>query len=86
MLGTGRPFVLEIKNPYKRSFDFSSAINSINESDKVEISDMRICEKSLIKLIKSSSPDASKVYRATVTLSKTANKQDLDKLEELTKQ
>ncbi len=70
MLGTGRPFVLEIKNPAQRSFDFTDAINSINNTGKVRVSDVRICDKSYIKLIKSSSPDASKVYHATVTLSK----------------
>lgn len=66
MLGSGRPFVLELKNPKLRTFDITEVVQEINKSDMIQVTDMRKCTKSIIKKIKTSSSDARKVYHATV--------------------
>ena len=41
MLGNGRPFILEIKNPRRRSVDLESVVAEINSGGKVEVLDVR---------------------------------------------
>ncbi|MCY3411446.1 MAG: tRNA pseudouridine(54/55) synthase Pus10 [Candidatus Heimdallarchaeota archaeon] len=78
MLGTGRPFVLEIKNPKIRTIDLESLSNEINISEYIEISDLQYTTKSTIKKIKSESSTSRKVYRATIELADGALLSKLD--------
>lgn len=66
MLGTGRPFVLELKRPLKRSRNITDLIQKVNESGLVEISHVAPTEKSTIKQLKSKSQFTRKKYRALV--------------------
>ncbi|MCC7557977.1 MAG: tRNA pseudouridine(54/55) synthase Pus10 [Methanobacteriaceae archaeon] len=70
MLGNGRPFVLEIKEPLKRKIDLEDLEKKINKSahGKVEVLDLKFVEKDRRSVIKSSSKDTYKVYLARVTL------------------
>jgi tRNA pseudouridine synthase 10 len=54
MLGNGRPFVLEIKNPKKRNIDFDVLIPQINKSckDTIEVSNLRYSDKKEIARLK----------------------------------
>ena len=80
MLGTGRPFVLEIKEPHRRNLDLKDLEKKINQynSGKVEISDLKFTNKSRRSQIKTSSTDTYKVYRAKVSLDKEITPENLD--------
>ena len=84
MLGSGRPFVLEIKEPRIRNLDLAkleNEINNINEG-KTAYHGLKLCERGRKAEIKQSSPDTYKVYEAIVECNEPF---DPDKLEELTK-
>ena len=84
MLGSGRPFVLEIKKPKIRNLDLAKLedeINKINEG-KTAYHGLKLCERGRKAEIKQSSPDTYKVYEAIVECDEPF---DQDKLEELTK-
>ena len=66
MLGTGRPFVLELIEPRRRRFDLKSIearVNACTEG-KVHISNLRFVSRETVALIKETS--AEKTYRARV--------------------
>lgn len=84
MLGSGRPFVLEIKEPKLRKLDLAKIeeeVNRINEG-KTAYHGLHVCERKRKAEIKQSSPDTYKVYEALV---KCDGPFDTDRLEELTK-
>ena len=84
MLGSGRPFVLEIKEPKIRNLDYEKLeeeINKINEG-KTAYHNLHPCERPRKAEIKQSSPDTYKVYNAIV---KCDEPFDEDKLNELLK-
>ena len=68
MLGKGRTFVLEIKEPKIREIDLKKLEETVNEhaKGKVEISEMKFVAKGRRAVIKESSRDTYKVYKATV--------------------
>jgi len=80
MLGTGRPFVLEIKEPHKRNLNLKDLEKKINQDNtgKVSISGLKFTDKSRRSKIKTSSTDTYKVYRAKVNLDKEITPEDLD--------
>ena len=84
MLGSGRPFVLEIKEPKIRYFDLEKLENKINEINegKTSYHNLHLCERRRKAEIKQSSPDTYKVYNALVKCDEAF---DTDKLDELTK-
>ncbi len=82
MLGSGRPFVLEIKEPKIRNIDLAkleAEINEINEG-KTAYHNLKLCERPRKAEIKQSSPDTYKVYNALV---KCDEPFDEDKMKEL---
>ena len=82
MLGSGRQFVLEIKEPKIRKLDLKSMedeINKINEG-KTSYHNLHVCERKRKAIIKQSSPDAYKVYNALVECD---DVYDEDKLKDL---
>lgn len=84
MLGSGRPFVLEIKEPKIRNLDLADLeekINKINEG-KTAYHGLKVCERGRKAEIKQSSPDTYKVYEAIVECD---DDFDVAKLEELKK-
>ncbi len=64
MLGNGRPFILEIKKPKKRSIDLEKIAETVNKSGKVEIFDLRFASRKEIAKLKSAEP--GKRYRVAV--------------------
>ena len=84
MLGSGRPFVLEIKEPKIRKIDLASLeekINKINEG-KTQYHNLKFCQRDRKAEIKVSSSDNYKIYKALV---KCSQKYDKDKLADLNK-
>lgn len=68
MLGTGRPFVLEVTHPRDRFPDTGSIQTAINEStQKVEVQNLRLVTYESVERVKELAAD--KTYRATVSFS-----------------
>lgn len=85
MLGSGRPFVLEIKEPKIRKLDLPALeekINKINEG-KTSYHNLQVCERKRKADIKQSSPDTYKVYNALVKCNETFDKVKLDEITKL---
>ena len=82
MLGNGRPFVLEIKNPKIRSLDLNKIANEINKINKsfVEVDSLRFSNHLEIERLKSA--EFKKTYRATVKFDKIINNEKLKKATE----
>lgn len=85
MLGTGRTFVLEIKEPKLRDIDLKYLEDSVNKhaEGKVEISEMKFVAKDRRAEIKESSRDTYKVYKATVELEDEIDSSILDSLKSM---
>lgn len=82
MLGSGRQFVLEIKEPKIRNLDLAGIeekINKINEG-KTAYHGLKVCERPRKAEIKQSSPDAYKVYNAIVKCDEAYEKNRLEEL------
>lgn len=85
MLGSGRPFVLEIKEPKIRKIDLEKISEEVAQSakGKTEYLNLKFTERKRKAEIKVSSPDTYKVYRALVKCEDDIRKEDLDKLQTL---
>ncbi|MHA1267675.1 MAG: tRNA pseudouridine(54/55) synthase Pus10 [Candidatus Helarchaeota archaeon] len=81
MLGTGRPFVVEIKEPLKRNLNLDHLTTQINElaSGKIEVSDLKLSDRGTIRNLKSLSQINEKTYRLLV---ETQDKVTLEQLEQ----
>ena len=66
MLGTGRPFVIEVKRPRTRNVDVAALEAEINEfaDGKVEVTDLALATHEMVERVKEL--DASKTYRMDV--------------------
>ncbi|MEM2637147.1 MAG: tRNA pseudouridine(54/55) synthase Pus10 [Candidatus Korarchaeota archaeon] len=81
MLGTGRPFIVEIKNPRKRKFDYEEWIRRVNNSGAVEIlSIMRTTRSRLIEM-KRAGENARKEYVGIAEISRDISQDDIALLE-----
>jgi tRNA pseudouridine synthase 10 len=69
MIGNGRPFVIEVKNPHQRSVDMSVIEREINEQadGRVEVEGLRAATHDMVERVKKL--DASKTYRMAVEFS-----------------
>ncbi len=77
MLGTGRPFVLELKSPRKRKFDLARMEDAINSGGKVEVEDLRYSSKAEVRRIKASR--AEKTYVVRIELDEDVDEEKLKK-------
>jgi tRNA pseudouridine synthase 10 len=70
MLGTGRPFIMEIVAPRRRSLDIAELKRQINSTavGKVEIESLSIVDRSMVKAIKETKRD--KRYRVVAWFAK----------------
>jgi tRNA pseudouridine synthase 10 len=82
MLGTGRPFVLEVKEPKKRFLDLEKLAQRINDDakGKVEVRSLRFADKHTVRRLKKAEASV-KVYRATVEFSRDVSDEELRKME-----
>ena len=85
MLGSGRPFVLEIKEPKIRKIDLATLEKEINEINqgKTQYHNLKFTHRNRKAEIKVSSPDAYKIYKALVECEQPYDKDKLDRLSEL---
>jgi len=83
MLGTGRPFVIEITKPKKRFLDLEKLEKTINNyaKGKVEVSSLLIADKDVVRKLKRAE-SAQKEYSVTVEFEEEVAAKDLHLLEE----
>ncbi len=81
MLGSGRPFAIEIKKPRKRFIDLHLLQETINEKakGKIEVSNLRFANKDTVRKLKRGER-AQKLYRTIVEVDKPVSKTQLDTL------
>jgi tRNA pseudouridine synthase 10 len=79
MLGNGRPFVLEIKNPKVRSLDLSKIEEEINKNNKdlIEVNSLHFSDRDEIARIKEAG--FKKIYRIVFKSEKPINNEKLKK-------
>lgn len=85
MLGEGRPFVIEVKYPFKRSIDLKLLRRVVNShSDgKIEINDLKFVDNNRRASIKKSSVESYKVYSAIAEFEKGITSNDIKKIEKM---
>jgi tRNA pseudouridine synthase 10 len=85
MLGNGRPFVIEIKEPKVRTYDLKILENRINRcsNGKIEVINLNFVEKDRIKTIKNSSRSNYKIYRAIIKIEDDISEENLKLLKSL---
>ena len=82
MLGTGRPFVLELINPKVRTLDLKRIQNKVNKSNKrkIKVNDLQYSSKEQVKNLKLSAENTKKVYSATIISKEAISKSQFDVL------
>jgi len=68
MLGSGRPFILELRNPEIRNLDLVAIQRKVNKKNrkKVRIQNLRYSNKKEVIRLKSEAKNTKKIYRAKV--------------------
>jgi len=87
VLGSGRPFIIEIVSPVKRSVNLhllEKEINSTSEG-KIEVEHLEFASKDRVRKLKAGE-GAEKVYRAKVEFEENVSDEALSRLEETMKQ
>jgi tRNA pseudouridine synthase 10 len=84
MLGTGRPFVLEVKEPKKRFLDLRKLEQAIGESarGRVEVRNLRFVGKEMVRRLKKAEA-SEKTYRATMKFSRDVSDKELEQVGKL---
>ena len=83
MLGSGRPFVIEISKPKKRFLDLKKLEGDVNANaaGKVEVSSLRFTNKDVVRRLKKAE-SAQKEYRVLIEFENAVSEEDLRLLEE----
>jgi tRNA pseudouridine synthase 10 len=83
MLGPGRPFVVEVSKPRKRSLDLKQIDAAINEAakGKVEVLRLRFTTREVVRRLKKAE-GAQKEYRALIGFEREISDADMQLLEE----
>lgn len=82
MLGSGRPFVLEIKEPKKRFADLKQLEQRINEQakGKIKVHKLKFADKDTVRKYKKAET-AEKIYRTIVEFGRNVSDEELEKVE-----
>jgi tRNA pseudouridine synthase 10 len=83
MLGSGRPFIIEVKKPKKRLINLKELERLINEEaeGKIEVSNLCFVGKSMVRRLKQLE-GAEKVYRVLVEFDREVSDEELKAIEE----
>ena len=83
MLGSGRPFVIEVSRPKKRFLDLKKLEATINlyAEGRIEVSDLRFTSKDFIRRLKKGE-SSQKEYRVLIDFERAISEEDLSLLEE----
>ncbi len=79
MLGTGRPFIMEVKKPRRRFIDLQNLAELINErgQDKVEVLNLRSASKDDIRRLKQAEASA-KIYKVIIEFDRDVSDEELE--------
>ncbi len=85
MLGKGRPFVMEIISPKRRTLDLKILQREINDRwrGSIEVLDLRYSDRKEVRRIKESSSDVRKLYKAIVEVEGGITDEELTKVEKI---
>lgn len=85
MLGEGRPFVIEVKHPFRRKIDLNFLRRVVNShSDgKIEINDLKFVDNNRRASIKQSSTESYKVYSAIAEFDKGVTSNDIQRIRQM---
>ncbi|MFW9998895.1 MAG: tRNA pseudouridine(54/55) synthase Pus10 [Candidatus Hodarchaeota archaeon] len=80
MLGSGRPFILELRNPKIRNLDLKKIERKINRNNKkkIRITNLKYSRKKEIIRLKSEAKNTKKVYKALVTAKNKIDKEQFN--------
>lgn len=78
MLGTGRPFIIELRNPKKRTVDLNNIEKLVNKTNKgkIKISNLKYSSKKEVIKLKSEAENTKKVYKVLVETKHKVNKKN----------
>jgi len=84
MLGSGRPAIVEVKEPRKRSIDRDKIVRAVIECSKgfVKFVPKGIADRERVEAIKEGSKVQVKLYRALIVSNKKLNHYEVEKLKE----
>ena len=79
MLGTGRPFIMEVKRPRRRFIDLQSLTEVINEQarSKVEVLNLRSASKGDVRQLKKAE-GSTKVYKVFIDFDRAVSDEELE--------
>ena len=79
MLGTGRPFIMEVKKPVRRFFDLQKLTRAINEQaqGKVEVLSLSFASKDHVKRLKKGE-GSTKVYKVFIDFDRDVSDEELE--------
>jgi tRNA pseudouridine synthase 10 len=82
MLGSGRPFIIEIKEPKIRSINFSTIAEKISSfsEGRVDVLDLRLSSREELRKIKTMAMKTEKTYRVIVLVGREVDEEDVEKL------
>jgi len=82
MLGTGRPFIIEIKKPRKRFLDLQNLTELVNRQakGKIEVSELHYAGKSDVRQLKKGEA-SSKTYKVIVEFGRPISDEELETIE-----
>jgi len=82
MLGTGRPFIVEVANPRKRLLDLKALELTINKraEGKIEVLNLKLADKNIVRKLKKAEA-TQKLYRIIVKFDKKVSDEELILLE-----
>ncbi|WP_309492862.1 tRNA pseudouridine(54/55) synthase Pus10 [Candidatus Hecatella orcuttiae] len=80
VLGSGRPFVVEVKNPRRRFIDLERVRREVNAGGRVEVLDLKLAGKDAVRRVKAAEA-SPKVYRFLVESTERLTEEDLDAVE-----
>lgn len=78
MVGTGRPFVLEIASPDKKKIDFAAVENEMNQRDDCGVKGLRAVPKAFVEVVSNARFD--KEYVALVSADRALTSADAEKI------
>lgn len=85
MLGEGRPFVIEVKHPFKRNINLKFLRRLINShsNGKIEVNDLKFTDRERVGDIKNSSVESYKIYEAISEFENGVTSNDVKNIERL---
>ncbi len=82
MLGSGRPFILELRNPKVRNLNLDEIQKIVNKTNrkKVRIFDLKYSNKKEVIRIKEEAKNTRKIYKAIIKSESKLNKEDFERI------